>query len=224
MITFPLGNKATGVVFNKQLMPHIFNISKTVDRVSFSEELTASIVTFSRYEQGINNDCGYNQTDTWIIRDSVVVGKGTSESGTFYEGFLRFPNIALAQGTVVIGAYLYLSPGGGSSYPTYMDIVVEEADNPANIATIGDYLGRSWSTSKINFDIESSPVGEVISPDITTLVQAILNRPGWVSGNAISFAIVPAADAIYSKFISFYGWHSDPFYATEPKLVIGYSS
>lgn len=169
------------------------------------------------YEQGITDDCGWIQQDTYIHRTSIFIG---NNGGATAKGFLRFPNITIPQGTTITSANLYLSPTGGSSYPARMDIKIEEADNPANVSDVANYLGRSWSSAMVNWDIETSPISPVESTDIKTLIQSVINRPGWSSGNALSFTIVPAADAVLPDGVAFYITQPDPFDPIEPKLII----
>ena len=103
---------------------------------------------------------------------------------------LRFSNIQVAQGSTIGSAYLEFKADGSDSGSASFTIYAEDADNPStydysrkpnNLSTIGTTV--SWSPGSWNDN------GTYTSPDISSIIQAIVNRGGWNSGNAISIII-----------------------------------
>ncbi len=116
---------------------------------------------------------------------------GTLELGGDHIG-LRFTNITIPSGSVVASAWLAVTgkaPGGAAPALT---LVAESADDSAPIAPVAGALttrprtGSSvaWTPPVIVADAEQ------VSPSVVGLVQEVVDRAGWRSGNAITFIIL----------------------------------
>ncbi len=103
-----------------------------------------------------------------------------------YKAFFRFPGVGIAQGAVIQSAYLQVvitaSSGTGD-----MTVVALDTDNASDSPPLKTNSARDNHTSaSVTW---SNPTADgtnhVSSPDIKTVIQEIVNRSGWSSGNAI---------------------------------------
>lgn len=100
---------------------------------------------------------------------------------------LRFLNVTIPKNSTISAATLQLySPDTVSDDPND-DIYCEAADNAVTFGTgDSDISNRSRTTSPVSW--VATGVGGaawITSPDIASQVQQVVNRAGWVSGNAL---------------------------------------
>ncbi|MBI2967714.1 MAG: hypothetical protein HYY40_07865 [Bacteroidetes bacterium] len=130
-----------------------------------------------------SNDDGYETsggtTSTGVTASGLRVG---------YDGYyvgLRFQNVTIPQGSTInsasFSAYYYLSQAGIT-----VNIYGDDVDN-ASVFTTTSYniSGRTATTANVNWTFSIASTTWNTSPDIATIIQEIVNRPGWASGNAL---------------------------------------
>ena len=110
----------------------------------------------------------------------------------YYAGYFRFTNIAAAQGATIKSAYLSLYKtayigftGNHSFYVAALD-----ADNRAAPTTASHLNHSNYTTAEVVWNDDgairtASNDSFVKSPDIKTVIQEIVDRPGWATGNSI---------------------------------------
>jgi len=156
-----------------------------------------------RYGYGENGGFGYS-----VGYDAA--GSVTAANDKYGSGF-RFINITIPQGTEITTAYLILTAMyDGSNTDCNTKISAEDVDNAGDFS--GDD-GASFDTRYGNHttaivDWNAIPAwsadecgADTTSPEIQTVIQEIVNRVGWASGNAIvifweDFGDNSGADAI----------------------------
>ena len=129
----------------------------------------------------------------------------------------RFPGVLLAQGSPVALARLRLVSSNGNTTPVVLRVWCEAADNSAAITTASgsisarekttafyDWSPAAWS---VNQDDEATRT-DALAP----LVQEVVNRAGWASGNALTFLIElsPANTDTESPRRRAYSYEADP--------------
>lgn len=106
-------------------------------------------------------------------------------SATIYDstaGF-RFTGIAIPQGATIDSAYLLLNLNGAtSSFSATID--GHDADDAAAFSTYGDATGRAHTTASVSWSLPTTARIES-SPDISAIIEEIVGRAGWASGNDI---------------------------------------
>ena len=115
----------------------------------------------------------------------------------YYVLYFRFNSVVAAQGATVQSAYLKLNKRGyvGTSSNHDFYVAALDADNQA-APTAASHLNHSnFTTAEVtwqnntdtgNGTLRSAANGTVLSsPDIKTVIQEILDRSGWSSGNSI---------------------------------------
>ena len=108
---------------------------------------------------------------------------------------MRFTSLTIPRGATVTRAYLQFEADEAQSEPTNLVIQGQAADNAAVFTTTSaNIASRPRTTATVNW---SPPAWAVIgeagpnqrTPDLSTLIQEILNRTGWANGNALALII-----------------------------------
>ncbi|MBA7586108.1 hypothetical protein ES708_28104 [subsurface metagenome] len=141
---------------------------------------------------------------------------------------MRFTNITIPKGATIVTAYLLLCAYGDfTSTVVNSRISAEDVDNPSTFADDGEEFLARWANrtaAKVDWDnIETwEEDKDYNSPEIKIVIQEIIDREGWASGNAIvifwedfDFRTTNGAERIT------FSWESNPSFA--PKLVIEYT-
>jgi hypothetical protein len=118
---------------------------------------------------------------------------------------LRFTGVAVPPGATIVAAYVQftakLQTDGNSmeSDPaiTTLTLKGQAADNPPTFPAVfmADISSRPTTTAQAVWsDIPRWPTADAAGPDqrtpsLAAIVQEIVNRPGWASGNAMVFVI-----------------------------------
>ncbi len=125
------------------------------------------------------------------LRVTYMTGSGLSDP-TQTVG-LRFRNVQIPQGATITSASLEFEVDSADSEATSLAILGEDSDNPASFTdSTHDITGRPITSNTVVWsDVEAwTTVGEKkLSPDITSVVQEIVDRTGWCGGNAMAFLI-----------------------------------
>lgn len=130
-----------------------------------------------------------------VTRSSTKLEFTTSSTSPNQVIGLRFPNLALPKGANISAAYLQFKASGTSTDVTNLTIQAQATDNPL---TFGSTSLNISSRPRTTESVSWSPVSWTIngeaglnqrSPDLTTIVKAMVDRPGWNSGNALAFII-----------------------------------
>lgn len=107
--------------------------------------------------------------------------------------FMRFTNVAIPQGATVNSATLVVQPGWAEQNLSVY-VYGNDADNasaPANAAALSGAALTTARTAVVS--TASAFMAGPVSIDVTAIVQEIVDRPGWTSGNSIMFITVENA-------------------------------
>jgi hypothetical protein len=108
---------------------------------------------------------------------------------------LRFLNLTIPPGATIAQAYVQFTVDAVTSVATQLTIAGEANDNPPTFLTnIGNISTRPRTTATVNWTpVAWSLLGEAglnqRTPELATVLQQIVSRPGWVSGNALVLVI-----------------------------------
>ncbi len=117
---------------------------------------------------------------------TLYSGDWSSGDYDWASGF-RFTGVTIPQGATITSAYLTLNSAGVSGAIQQKFINGEAADNAATFSTAADYNGRTRTSASVSWTAGAWTSGTWYnSTDITTVVQEIVNRAGWTSGNAMA--------------------------------------
>ncbi len=153
-------------------------------------------------------------TMTSVDLEMVDTKKGAQTVG------LRYTNVAVPPGSTITHAYIQFTAEDGSSSTT--DLVIE-AQNSANAPVFkrqnNSLSKRGTFSREVHWSVPawSSNVSgaDQRSPDLSQLVQLVVDKSGWVSGNALALLITGSGKRVAHAF------ESDP--AKASVLNIGFT-
>jgi hypothetical protein len=141
-----------------------------------------------------SSDLELGEYDTWAAIDDVPQGVQTIG--------LRFTGVTIPQGATILSASIQFTCDVGGSDPAEMTIYGE---NTADALTYTEELysisGRPRTTAKAVWQIpEWIARGDAGAAqrtvDLAALVQEIVNRVDWASGNSMAFILEPSGDTL----------------------------
>jgi hypothetical protein len=138
-------------------------------------------------EQSAAGTVTLNSTDLELVRDD-----GTS-SGNQIVG-LRFADLSIPRGALITNATIQFTADESQSEATVVNIAAEAVDNAASFTTTANNLGsRALTPLSVPWQPAAWTAGQSNAtqrtPNLAGLVQEVVSRPGWASGNAIAFLI-----------------------------------
>jgi len=116
------------------------------------------------------------------------LGYDSGNAATNDEGW-RFQDVAIPQGATINSASIRLTAYGGSG-DTTIRFRTEEADDAAPFTTASANLtSRTFGSSYVDWTLPASWSGgsQHTSPDLTAIVQPIINQTDWGGGNSMVF-------------------------------------
>ncbi len=117
------------------------------------------------------------------LAGNVLLGR----SGADFDCGLRFLSVGVPQGAVVSAATITLNVTqiGGSPDTTLYGVDVDDAAAFADPGNLPSAATRTTATA----DLDPSGTGTKVV-DVSTIVQEIIDRAGWASGNDMAFVII----------------------------------
>jgi hypothetical protein len=102
---------------------------------------------------------------------------------------VRFQNVAIPQGAMILQAYLTFTADETSSSAIDLTFWGEASDNAGTFTTAtGNLSNRPTTVESVAWnDVPAwNAVGEEHqSPDLSAVIEEIVGRPGWEAGNAL---------------------------------------
>ncbi len=161
--------------------------------------------------------------DAEQVGTTVTLNSGDLDLDGTING-VRFSNLAIPPGATITNAYIQFTannttPVSGGS-PTFT-IRGQNADTAATFTTAANNISSRATTTQ---SVAWSPAVWATSslqntPDLTSVVQAVVSRAGWTSGNSMAFIISGGTAAAFRTAESF-----DGIAAAAPRLVIEYTT
>lgn len=152
-------------------------------------------------------DCAFYNTDNEVYLGACFGG------GDITSGF-RFQNVQIPRNANIESAYVNFTVDGTYITPIQVQIYGEASVNPltysassppTNRITTSDFSSPLWSIT------EQWELGERYNtPDISSVIRAIINRPDWNSGQPISIIIKNAGSTDVRRVVGFERAGFDP--------------
>lgn len=195
----------------------------SVNAVGQMKTLNVQISTSSddAEERGANATSGSGTMDLTSTDIELV---NDNSDGDQYVG-LRFQKIDIPKGTVIESAYIQFGVDEDENQTGEVYIQVEDTDNGATFGTSNFNISSrsvlmdtivwknipTWGPSSIGF----AGVDQR-TPELKLLISKIVNRPRWVSGNAINFRLTGTGTRIAESY--------DGASSLAPTLVIKFAA
>jgi MSHA biogenesis protein MshQ len=155
----------------------------------------ASAVTGSFFVTANNDDAEEGVSDGNMYRGSSDLELGYDGNREQIVG-MRFSLVDIPQGAVINSAYIEFTTDETDSGTTNLVIFGEAENNPNQFAN-NDYniSSRNKTAASVNWSPSAwNSVNELHqSADISSIIQEIVNRPGWVANNSLVLIIEPGA-------------------------------
>lgn len=124
---------------------------------------------------------------------------GQCPNGQNITSGFRFPNVTLPQGAQIAEAYLEFTVDGPYTDDLTVAFYGENSANAQPFSSFSRPENRPLTQASATWHIPSSDrweLGQIrTSPDLTAMVQEIVNRPDWASGNALAIIVKNAGPA-----------------------------
>lgn len=105
---------------------------------------------------------------------------------------IRFQNITVPQGASIILAEIQFDPAEGNSTPPTLTFKAQAIDDaPTFTTTSGDIGNRATTTGSVvwvpssDWDFGDPPGPDSLTSDLSLIIQEVIDRLGWSSGNSI---------------------------------------
>ncbi len=158
-----------------------------------------------------DGDITLSSSDLEMVNDNDWHG-GNQDIG------IRFQNINIPSGSKINSAYIIFQIDEAESQTTNLNIYGQAADSPGTFtSTDYDISNRAKTTAVVNWNnLPNLAVNSNLqTPDLSTVVQEIVNRTGWDANNDIAFIITGSG----RRTVESYNGES----ANAPLLVINFS-
>ncbi len=181
--------------------------------------------TFSQRVIAAGDDMSHSQSNHDFNDTSShnSVGNNTDPGATGRGFACRFV-ANVPKGATIVSAFLTLTVSSENLNETCQAVIeAEDEDDPAAIADEADWHALIRTAASATWNPLPSPAvdAEINTPSLVALVQELVNRPDWVSGQHMQFLIHDDAqfsDNAASRW--FYSYNNTP--AKAPLLVIEY--
>ena len=149
---------------------------------------------------------------------TVFLGTGATVGGG-YTG-LRFNNVNIPTGANITSAHLEVVPPANAWIQLKFDIYSEASGSSAPFLSVNRPSQRNLTSLKVS---HSSDVfwkgGSTVSlNEMKNVIQEVVNRPDWQSGNSLSVILKGTGGAWSRKFVNSY----EASASIAPKLVVTY--
>lgn len=166
-------------------------------------------------------DDGYGEGTLDIGSTVLVFGYLSSAP----KAFMRFTGVSIPQGATILSAVLDVEASelGGTVTSIRVKVSGEDADNPTAPTDQTDLNSRSLTTAGVDWDPSAWTTGTHYSPpDLSAVIQEIVDRGGWASGNALTLHVRDDGTLSANTYMGAASFN----HATrqEPRLTITYST
>jgi hypothetical protein len=119
---------------------------------------------------------------------------------------LRFTGITVPTGAVIQNAYIQLQTDEVSADPTNLTVKGEASDNAVPFAAVNfNVTSRPVTTASVGWspaawNLVSERGVAQRTPNLGPVLQELVSRPGWSSGNAVVLVITGAGRRVAESF------------------------
>ena len=162
------------------------------------------------------------ESDDCEEEDGVMDLDSTDLDLGHYTVGLRFVRVRIAQGATITEARIQFTAKKDYASGTVVDIRAEDVDDAVGFADDPmDLTGRFMMTEKVPWtlpvwELENDSREAQRTPDLSVMVQRVVNREGWKSGNSLVFQF----EIVESGFRTAHSYDGSP--ESAPELQIRY--
>ncbi len=127
------------------------------------------------------------QVGTTMTTTGTTIG-ASLDATTDWAG-MRFQNVDVPKGATVTSAFISVVPSATTEDEPLITLSAEDVDSSGTFTTGASNISNRTRTSTVSWsstDLAASGSTYHNSPDITSMVQTIINRAGWATGNPVT--------------------------------------
>ena len=141
-------------------------------------------MTTVNYQVDGNNDDAFELgNDTGFDAVANVRHDSNTDPNSITLAGHRFTSVAVPKDAQIVTATLQLFVRATANDDANFDIHAEDVDDAVDFAANNDVVNRVRTTASVAWVADSLGVGFKSSPDIKTVIQEIVDRGSWASGN-----------------------------------------
>ena len=157
-------------------------------------ELVLSIIqTDMDGETAISFDDGEYENDSIdkVNDDDLDMG-WEGEDLNIMTAYTRFQNVTIPQGAQIDSAVLVIYAHEDESAEAFVTIYAEDIDDSPKFAEDEALADRTMTSASVRWEItEDWTMWEQYhTPNLAPVIQAVVDKPGWLSGNALTLFLV----------------------------------
>ena len=148
------------------------------------------------FRPGVDDDDAYwdaTPPEANLVQvDSTILIGNMADTDRPVDAFVRFVNVTIPRNAKITSAFLRVTGRATGGDPTVnATISANPADNPSAPATVAAAaaIGNTSATVAWNAIAATTAGVSFDSPDIKSIIQEIINRAGWESGNALMIMV-----------------------------------
>ncbi len=139
------------------------------------------------------DDADETQSGT-VRRANGDLNLGSGSGGAATTAALRFTGVQIPNGATITNAEVQFTADEAGGNTTNLVIRAERADNSAQIGTAAfNISSRPRTTASVPWPVPAWSVGAngsgQLTPNLATVLQEVVSRPGWAAGNALTVII-----------------------------------
>ncbi|MFZ2406468.1 MAG: Ig-like domain-containing protein, partial [Methylobacter sp.] len=152
-----------------------------------------------------NSDDAEERTDTHAVNLSSPDLELTLDTVNQIVG-MRFNAVAIPKGAIIKNAYIQFNADETGSAATALQIFGQAADDPSTFTSAtGDISSRAKTAASVAWSPAAWPaVGDAgidqRTPDLRAVIQEIVDRSGWTSGNSLALIISGDGNRVAEAF------------------------
>ncbi len=141
------------------------------------------------YPEADTDDGMWREKDSSFFNTTAFIEFGhdsTNQDET--NVFVRFDNVQIPQGATISSAIVGMWAVTGTADTVLAEISAIDTDDADAPSTFSEAENATRTAARVDYDnVENFDTIETrkFTPDISTIIQEIVDRPGWVQGNAI---------------------------------------
>ena len=176
---------------------YVTGISGKRSAVSYDADAQKAPKLFVVFEVNNQTQVSQSSDDAEEGSSSMDLTSGDLDFGDKSHNGIRFQNVAIEQGASITNAYIqFTADDNNQSASASYTIYGEDVDNAATFTiAANDISGRTYTSASVAWNNipawnTAGETGEdQKTPDLSTIVQEIVDRGGWSNGNAMTFFI-----------------------------------
>lgn len=174
---------------------YVLRLTASDSVLSASDDITVGVSAGLDVRVGTSSDDAEEAASTGAVTLSGDDLELTTDAGNRQVIGLRFTRITVPRGATITNAWIQFEVDEISTEPTSLTIQAQIADNPPTFrAVTRDVSSRILTTQSVSWTpptwttLQLAGPGQR-TPSLASIIQPIVNRSGWVSGNAIVLVI-----------------------------------